>query len=34
MTEMERMYGHRLADWSTGLLYCTDEDEDADVGSG
>jgi hypothetical protein len=30
MTEMERMYGHRLADWDTGLLYCTDEDEDAD----
>ena len=30
MTEMERMYGHRLADWGTGLLYCTDEDEDAD----
>jgi hypothetical protein len=30
MTEMERMYGHRLADWETGLLYCTDDDEDAD----
>ena len=30
MTEMERMYGHRLADWGTDLLYCTDEDEDAD----
>ena len=29
MTEMERMYGHRLADWGTGLLYCTDEDEDS-----
>ena len=28
MTEMERMYGHRLADWGTGLLYCTDEDEE------
>ena len=30
MTEMERMYGHRLADWDTGLLYCTDDDEDGD----
>jgi hypothetical protein len=30
MTEMERVYGHRLADWSTGLLYCTDENEEAD----
>jgi len=30
MTEMERVYGHRLADWSTGLLYCTDDNEDAD----
>jgi hypothetical protein len=30
MTEMERMYGHRLAAWGTALLYCTDEDEDAD----
>jgi len=30
MTEMERMYGHRLADWGTSLLYCTDEDEEAD----
>jgi Protein of unknown function (DUF664) len=30
MTEMERMYGHRLADWDTSLLYCTDENEDAD----
>jgi len=30
MTEMERAYGHRLADWSIGLLYCTEDDEDAD----
>jgi Protein of unknown function (DUF664) len=30
MTEMERVYGHRLADWSIGLLYCTDENEDGD----
>ncbi len=30
MTEMERVYGHRLADWNTGLLYCTDENEDGD----
>ena len=30
MTEMERVYGHRLADWSTGFLYCTDDQEDAD----
>ena len=30
MTEMERMYGHRLADWDTGLLYCTEESEDGD----
>jgi hypothetical protein len=30
MTEMERMYGHRLADWSTSYLYCTDENEDGD----
>jgi hypothetical protein len=30
MTEMERVYGHRLADWSTGLLYCTDANEEAD----
>jgi hypothetical protein len=30
MTEMERVYGHRLSDWSTGLLYCTDDDEDGD----
>jgi hypothetical protein len=30
MTEMERVYGHRLADWSVGFLYCTNEDEEAD----
>jgi Protein of unknown function (DUF664) len=30
MTEMERVYGHRLADWSISLLYCTDGNEDAD----
>jgi uncharacterized protein DUF664 len=30
MTEMERMYGHRLADWSVSLLYCTAENEEGD----
>jgi Protein of unknown function (DUF664) len=30
MTEMERVYGHRLADWSISLLYCTDENQDGD----
>jgi hypothetical protein len=25
MTEMERVYGHRLADWGISWLYCTDE---------
>src|SRR5580692_7814195 len=30
MTEMERMYGHRLADWGISWLYCTDENEAAD----
>ena len=30
MTEMEQVYGHRLADWSIGWLYCTDELEDGD----
>ena len=30
MTEMERMYGHRLADWDVGLLYCTEGNEDGD----
>jgi Protein of unknown function (DUF664) len=33
MTEMERVYAHRLADWSTGFLYCTDDDPDGDFGS-
>ena len=33
MTEMERVYGHRLADWGVGFLYCTDEDEDGDFGA-
>ena len=30
LTEMERVYGHRLADWSTSWLYCTDENEEGD----
>jgi Protein of unknown function (DUF664) len=30
MTEMERVYGHRLADWGIGWLYCTDENEEGD----
>jgi hypothetical protein len=30
MTEMERVYGHRLADWEIGWLYCTDENEEGD----
>jgi hypothetical protein len=30
MTEMERVYGHRLADFDTGFLYCTDENEEGD----
>jgi len=30
MTEMERVYGHRLADWSISFLYCTGENEDGD----
>ncbi|MBO0825021.1 MAG: DinB family protein [Actinobacteria bacterium] len=30
MTEMERAYGHRIADWSITFLYCSDDDEDAD----
>ena len=30
MTEMERMYAHRLADRDTGLLYCTDQSPDGD----
>jgi hypothetical protein len=33
MTEMERVYGHKLADWGVGFLYCTDEDEDGDFGA-
>jgi hypothetical protein len=30
MTEMERFYGHRLANWDIGWLYCTSENEDGD----
>ena len=30
MTEMERVYGHRLADWSTGFVYCSDANEEGD----
>jgi hypothetical protein len=30
MTEMERVYGHRLADRSVGFLYCTDENQEGD----
>jgi len=30
MTEMERVYGHRLADSGIGWLYCTDENEEGD----
>lgn len=30
MTEMERVYGHRLGDWNISGLYCTDENEEAD----
>jgi hypothetical protein len=30
MTEMERVYGHRLAEWAISGLYCTDENEAAD----
>jgi hypothetical protein len=30
MTEMERVYGHRLADWNITWLYCTDENEAGD----
>jgi hypothetical protein len=29
MTEMERVYGHRLADRSVGFLYCTDENRNS-----
>jgi hypothetical protein len=30
MTEMERVYGHRLSDWNISFLYCTDDNEDGD----
>jgi Protein of unknown function (DUF664) len=30
MTEMERVYGHRLADRGISFLYCTDGNEDGD----
>jgi hypothetical protein len=30
MTEMERVYGHRLADWNIIWLYCTDVNEAGD----
>jgi hypothetical protein len=30
MTEMERVYRHRLADWEISWLYCTDENEEGD----
>jgi uncharacterized protein DUF664 len=30
MTEMERVYGHRLADWNITWLYCTDVNEAGD----
>lgn len=30
MTEMERVYGHRLADWGISWLYCTDENQEGD----
>jgi predicted kinase len=33
MTEMERAYAHRLADRTTPLLYCTDDDPDGDIES-
>jgi short subunit dehydrogenase-like uncharacterized protein len=33
MTEMERVYAHRLADRTTGFLYCTDEDPEGDFAS-
>jgi Protein of unknown function (DUF664) len=33
MTEMERVYGHRLADPGTGFLYCTAENEEGDFGA-
>lgn len=33
MTEMERVYAHRIADRATPLLYCTDDDPDGDIES-
>ena len=33
MTEMERVYGHRLADRGIGFLYCTDENQEGDFGA-
>jgi hypothetical protein len=33
LTEMERGYAHRLADPDTPLLYCTDDDPEADFES-
>lgn len=33
MTEMERAYAHRLADRTTPLLYCTEDDPDGDIES-
>jgi hypothetical protein len=31
MTEMERVYGHRIADWEISWLYCTDENEEGEI---
>jgi hypothetical protein len=33
MTEMEGVYGHKLADWNVSWLYCTDDDEEGDFES-
>jgi hypothetical protein len=33
MTEMERVYGHRLADRGIGFLYCTGENQEGDFGA-
>jgi hypothetical protein len=33
LTEMERVYGHKLADWNVSWLYCTDDDEEGDFES-
>jgi hypothetical protein len=30
LTEMERVYAHRLADWQISWLYCTDEEPEGD----